>query len=61
MLTFCIITIAIVAVGVLSYFSSAWYGLKSSNLGKLPPHYAHLRQKLKADSKAKELEKLFRN
>ncbi|OJW78121.1 MAG: hypothetical protein BGO59_29315 [Spirosoma sp. 48-14] len=51
MLLFLIVTLVILAIGALSYFASAWYGLRSSNFDKLPPHYRHLRQKLNESPK----------
>ncbi|GAB4053929.1 hypothetical protein [Spirosoma litoris] len=47
MMTFFIIVSIILVLGVLSYFTSAWYGVKSSNTDKLPPYYEHLLRQLK--------------
>lgn len=47
MITFLSIAIVISILGVLSYFTSAWFGVRASNTDKLPPHYAHLLQQLK--------------
>lgn len=48
-MTYFIITILILLLGVLSYFSSAWFGYRSSNTDPLPPHYGHLRRRLKKE------------
>ncbi|GAB4029445.1 hypothetical protein [Spirosoma jeollabukense] len=53
MLTYVIIAILIVLVGVLSYFTSAWFGVKPSTTDKIPPYYEnllrHLRKKESID------------
>ncbi|CAN5348468.1 hypothetical protein BH09BAC4_BH09BAC4_41760 [soil metagenome] len=42
MLTYVIIAILIILIGVLSYFASAWFGVKPSNTDKIPPYYENL-------------------
>ncbi|WP_420148051.1 hypothetical protein [Spirosoma sp.] len=48
-MTYFIITAVILLLGVLSYFSSAWFGYRSSHTDPLPPHYGHLRRRLKKE------------
>ncbi|MFD2935284.1 hypothetical protein [Spirosoma flavum] len=54
MMTFFIIATIIILIGVLSYFTSARFGVKSSNTDKLPPYYAHLLRQLKEKEKQGE-------
>ncbi len=54
MLTFFIIATVIILIGVLSYFTSARFGVKSSNTDKMPPYYAHLLRRLKEKEKQGE-------
>lgn len=54
MMTFFIIATVIVAIGVLSYYTSALFGVKSSNTDKLPPYYSHLLRQLKEKEKKNE-------
>ncbi|GAB3939670.1 hypothetical protein GCM10028805_00430 [Spirosoma harenae] len=46
------IIIAVIGfLGILSYFSSAWFGYRSSNTDSLPPHYDHLCRRLKQEKR----------
>ncbi|QDK81397.1 hypothetical protein EXU85_23420 [Spirosoma sp. KCTC 42546] len=54
MMTFLIIAIIISILGVLSYFTSARFGVKVSDTDKLPPHYEHLLRRLKEKEKRGE-------
>lgn len=47
---FLIVVAVVVAVGVISYFTNAWFGCQSSNFGPLPPHYRKLKGQFKANS-----------
>jgi hypothetical protein len=53
MMTYFIIATLILGIGVLSYFTSAWFGVKPSNTDKIPPYYEnllrHLQEKEKPD------------
>ena len=51
MLTYFIIAILIILIGVLSYFTSAWFGVKASNTGKIPPYYENLLRHLQKERK----------
>ncbi len=42
MLTFSVITVIVLLVGLAAYLSSALFGNQSSGMGPLPPHYKHL-------------------
>ncbi|WP_460951277.1 hypothetical protein [Spirosoma daeguense] len=45
-MTYLIIAIIILVIGILSYFSSAWFGFRASGTDSLPPHYSHLLRRL---------------
>lgn len=52
MMTCFFIAIVIVLLGILSYYTSAWFGIKPSNTGKMPPHYENLLRSLQEKKKA---------
>ncbi len=54
MLTFFSIAIIILAIGILSYYTSGRFGVKASNTDKMPPYYEHLLQHLKEKEKQGE-------
>lgn len=55
MITFFIIATVIILIGVLSYFTSARFGVKSSNTDKMPPYYEHLLRRLREKEKQNEV------
>ncbi|UFH51985.1 hypothetical protein [Spirosoma sp. KNUC1025] len=56
MVTYLIIASAIIGIGILSYYTSAWFGVKASNTGKIPPYYENLLRQLQHKKKARNEE-----
>lgn len=55
MAVFFIAIIAIGGIGIISYYTSAWFGCRASNTDKLPPHYQRLMERYE---RKKERERL---
>jgi hypothetical protein len=53
MITYIILTTVILIISYLSYLTSTLYGFRTSGIDRLPPHFTHLRKRLKAETKAK--------
>jgi len=52
MAQFLIITVVILLVGIVSYYTNAWFGCQSSGMGMQPPQYRKLMDRFQPNTKS---------